>query len=275
VLGWPVTNSSIWNLYGSVGVHGDNGAPNGIGVLGTEDGGYGVKGISDGTVINTAGTYGAAGPPSGFGGIAGVWGDAANHVGTYGSSVNSAGVMGESAGSNGVQGVSHGPGWAGVVGTSDAPGGIGVFGGTSGGGPAGYFNGNVVVTGAINFYNNQPTVANGVPSIIYQFSFSSNGGGNNIYQNLYTPGSDGIYRITAFQECLATSGGGTFFSLNFIWTLPTNGSGGSPVLGPSCVALTGSSGSVVAHVKGGTPIQYNYAGMNAPFTTLIMIERIL
>jgi hypothetical protein len=275
VLGWPVTNSSIWNLYGSVGVHGDNGAPNGTGVLGTEDGGYGVKGISDGTVINTAGTYGAAGPPSGFGGIAGVWGDAANHVGTYGSSVNSAGVMGESAGSNGVQGISHGPGWAGVVGTSDAPGGIGVFGGTSSGGSAGYFNGNVVVTGTLNFYNNQPTVANGVPSIIYQFSFSSNGGGNNIYQNLYTPSSDGIYRITAFQECLATSGGGTSFSLNFIWTLPTNGSSGSPVFGPGCAALTGSSGSVVAHVKGGTPIQYNYAGMNAPFTTLILIERIL
>jgi hypothetical protein len=320
VLGWPFINSSIWNLYTSVGVHGDNGAANGIGVLGTEDGGYGVKGISDGTVINTAGTYGAAGPPSGFGGIAGVWGDAANHVGTFGSSVNYSGVLGESAlstgvtgvnnsqgygmiataaatahdygvglqaesfgqnvfpngpGSDGVRGITHTTNGSGVAGINDAPGGIGVYGSSAGGGPAGYFNGNVTVTGKITSYNNTPTVANGVPSIVFQFSFSSNGTGNNIYQNLYTPPSDGVYRITAFQECTATSGGGTFFSLNFIWTLPTNGSGGSPVFGPDCAALTGSSGSVVAHVKGGTPIQYNYAGMNAPFTTLIMIERIL
>jgi hypothetical protein len=275
VLGWPLNNSTIWNLYSSVGVHGDNGATNGIGVLGTEDGGYGVKGISDGTVINTAGTYGAAGPPSGFGGIAGVWGDAANHVGTYGSSVNFAGVLGESRGSDGVRGISHAMIAAGVSGTSDAPGGIGVYGGTSGGGPAGYFAGNVAVIGKITSYNNTTTVANGVPSIVFQFSFSSGGGGQNIYQDLYTPSSDGIFRITAFEECTATSGGGTFFSMSFLWTLPTNGSSGNSVFGPDCSSLNGSSGTVVAHVKGGTPIQYNYVGMNAPFQTLILIERLL
>ena len=275
VLGFSTTVSSIWDTYLTVGVHGDTGITNGIGVLGTVDGGYGVKGISDGTVINTAGTYGAAGPPSGFGGIAGVWGDAANHVGTYGSSTNYAGVLGESRSSDGVRGISHAASASGVAGTNDAPGGIGVYGGTTGGGPAGYFAGNVTVVGTISSYNNTPTVANGLASIVFQFSFSSNGGGNNVYQNLYTPPSDGVYRITAFQECTATSGGGTFFSLTVVWTLPTNGSSGGSVFGPDCKLLNGSSGSVVAHVKGGTPIQYNYAGMNAPFQTLLLIEKLL
>lgn len=320
VLGWPIVNSTIWNVYSSVGVHGDNGATNGIGVLGTEDGGYGVKGISDGTVPNTAGTYGAAGPPSGYGGIAGVWGDAANHVGTFGSSVNFSGVLGESSlstgvtaingskgygmiataatttheygvglqaesfgqgvfpggpGSDGVRGITHTINGSGVVGINDAAGGIGVYGSAAGGGPAGYFNGNVTVTGKVTSYNNDTTVANGVPSIVSQFSFSSNGGGNNIYQNLYTPPSDGVFRITAFEECTATSGGTSSFSLAFVWTLPTSGGAGGAVFGPTCSTLTGSSGTVVAHVKGGTPIQYNYAGMDAPFQTLILIERLL
>jgi hypothetical protein len=154
-------------------------------------------------------------------------------------------------------------------------GGTGVYGISTGNGPAGLFSGDVQLTGRITSYNNAATVANGVPSIVFQFGFSSNGTGNNIYQNLYTPSSDGIYRITAFQECTAASGGGTFFSLNFIWTLPTGGSSGNPVFGPDCSFLQGSSGSVVAHVKGGTPIQYNYAGMNAPFQTTILIEKLL
>jgi len=320
VLGWPIINSSIWNLYGSVGVHGDNGAANGIGVLGTEDGGYGVKGISDGTVINTAGTYGAAGPPSGYGGIAGVWGDAANHVGTFGSSVNYSGVLGESAlsagvtginnsqgygmiataaaaahdygvglqaesfgqstfpggpGSDGVRGITHTINGSGVAGINDAPGGIGVYGSAAGGGPAGYFNGNVTVVGKVTSYNNTPTVANGVASIVGQFSFSSNGGGNNIYQTFYTPSSDGVYRVTAFEECLATSGGATHFSLGFSWKLPTNGSDGDAVFGGGCLSLSGSHGSFLAHVKGGTPLQYNYAGMDAPFQVLIMVEKLM
>jgi hypothetical protein len=111
MLGFSGVTSTIWDTYAAVGVHGDTGITNGVGVLGTVDGGYGVKGISNGTVLNTAGTYGVAGPPSGFGGIAGVWGDAANHVGTFGSSVNYSGVVGESSLSNGVWGVNNSQGY--------------------------------------------------------------------------------------------------------------------------------------------------------------------
>ncbi|ABF41742.1 hypothetical protein Acid345_2741 [Candidatus Koribacter versatilis Ellin345] len=117
VLGFSTTTSKLWNTYAAVGVHGDTGATNGVGVLGTVDGGYGVKGINNGTLANTAGTYGAAGPASGFGGIAGVWGDSANHVGTMGSSVNFAGVYGVSSLNSGVQGVNNSQGY-GVLGTA-------------------------------------------------------------------------------------------------------------------------------------------------------------
>lgn len=141
---------------------------------------------------------------------------------------------------------------------------------------AGVFSGNgMQLTGQITSYNGTPTAANGVPSIVLQNAFSSNGSGSNSFTNLFTPSNDSIFRITAFQECTATSAGNTYFSLAFFWTLPTGGKVYKVVGGQNCAFLNGSAGSIVAHVKGGTAIQYNYAGMDAPFQTTILVEQLL
>ncbi len=103
ILGWPVTNSSIWNTYGSVGVHGDNGAPGGYGVLGTVDQGVAVMGIT------TGGGNGVVG--SGVNG-SGVVGASSSGAGVSGSSSTSTGVTGQnSAGSYGVYGYNGSQGY--------------------------------------------------------------------------------------------------------------------------------------------------------------------
>jgi hypothetical protein len=121
---------------------------------------------------------------------------------------------------------------------------------------AGYFSGDFEVTGTINAGTKDFKI-------------------DHPLTNLFTPTSDGIFRITGFQECTATSSGGTFFSMNFFWTLPTGGTGANQIGGPDCSNLDGSAGSFVAHAKGGTTIQYDYIGMNAPFQTIILIEQLL
>ena len=158
---------------------------------------------------------------------------------------------------------------------SERFGGIGVYG-SAPSGTAGYFKGNVQVTGLLTSYNGHTTVANGVTSIIAEVAFSSNGAGNNVYTTMYTPPNDGVFRIIELQECTDTSGGATIFSTNFQWTLPTGALGFGQVQGGGCASLNlGETGSVLAHVKAGTPIQFNYAGMDAPFETLILIEQLL
>jgi hypothetical protein len=142
-------------------------------------------------------------------------------------------------------------------------------------GPAGYFKGGIQTTGKITTYNNIATTANGVPSIVAQVAFFSNGSGDGSYQNLYTPTNDGIFRIIAFQECLATSGGASIFSIDFLWTLPSGGQGFGQDFGGSCGSLSFNSASVLAHAKGGTPLQFNYSGMDAPFQTTILVEQLL
>jgi hypothetical protein len=122
---------------------------------------------------------------------------------------------------------------------------------------------------------NTAIVANGVPSIVWQVAFSSNGSGDGSYQNLYTPANDGIFHIIAFQACLATSGGASIFSVDFLWTLPTGGQGFGQDVGGSCGSLGFNSASVLAHVKGGTPLQFNYSGMDAPIQTTFLIEQLL
>jgi len=268
----------------------------------------GVLGHATGTSGVTRGVYGAADSPSGIGvhGIGQTGGQFETGTGSIfvGRGQGATRVTMDSLGNTYTSGalstggaITAGSGFftsvtagaTGLFASSDT--GVGVFGlgaigligeGSTGvygiatpGGTAGYFSGDVQLTGRITSYNNAPTVANGVPSIVSQYSFSSNGGGNNIYQTFYTPSSDGVYRVTAFEECLATSGGVTYFSLGFNWTLPTSGSAGDAVFGGNCLFLSGSHGSFVAHVKGGTPIQFNYAGMDAPFQVLLMVEKLL
>jgi len=186
----------------------------------------------------------------------------------------------------GVEGVSSTTSGYGVWG-SNASGGIGVYAQNSsfsqgalyaendGFGPAGYFKGNIQTTGKITNYNNIATAANGVPSIVSEVAFFSNGSGDGSYQNLFTPANDGVFRIIAFQECTATSGGSTIFSIDFLWTLPSGGQGFGQDFGGSCGSLSFNSASVLAHVKGGTPLQFNYSGMDAPFQTTILVEQLL
>jgi len=144
-------------------------------------------------------------------------------------------------------------------------------------GPAGYFKGSIQTTGKITTYNNIPTAANGVSSVVlYVQTFSS--GGQLTLTDLLTPGNDAIYRITGFQECTATSAGNTFFSMTFFWNIPaTGGEAGGSMFGGTCGTRDQdySSGTVIAHVKGGTTLQYNYAGMDAPFQTTVVIEQLL
>ena len=135
--------------------------------------------------------------------------------------------------------------------------------------------GSFLLNGPIASYNGTPTYANGVPAIVLQFQNSSSGSGSP-YSNLYTPTNDGVFRVTLFQECTATSGGGTIFAPSFIWTLPTGGSAGyGDIGGPDCSGLNQFTETFVAHVKGGTSIQWEYPGMNAPFQNLVLIEQLL
>jgi hypothetical protein len=245
---------------------------NGLAIYGTSQASSGssVEGYAGNTTAGatSAGVLGYSVTPSGVG-TYGLWTLAsATGVGTA-----RAGIWGDTQTGNG------------VVGTSDS--GIGVYAQNNSFsqgalyaendsfGPAGYFKGGIQTTGKITTYNNIATVANGVSSIVAQVAFFSGGSGDNLYQNLYTPTNDGIFRIIAFQECAATSGGSTIFSIDFAWTLPSGGQGFGQDFGGSCGSLSFNSASVLAHVKGGTPIQFNYSGMDAPFQTTILVERLL
>jgi hypothetical protein len=210
----------------------------------------------------------------------GVWGDSSAGDGVHGTSDSSVGVYGASANFYGVGGVSNSPSAAGVIATN-TNGGYGVLASTTAGGTAGYFGGNLQTTGTITTYNGVPTYGNGIPSIMFELSSSSGGGGLGT-STLFTPVNDGIYRITAFQECTGSSGGVSNFVLAFQWTVPALNSPNSlgysyAVNGGSCGGSFPSyaSGTVVAHVKGGTPVQYSYPGMDAPFQTLILVEQLL
>jgi trimeric autotransporter adhesin len=181
------------------------------------------------------------------------------------------GVYGYSPNGYGVSGVS--PNGNGVVGTSTA--GVGIYGGSSTG-TAGYFQGNVQMTGLITNYNGLQTYGNGVPSVMYKYQDFSFGSGTSGYITLYTPSNDGVFRLMIFQECTGTSGGGTYFAPSFAWTIPTGGAGGyGDVGGPDCSGLNYFSESFILHVKGGTAIQMEYPGMNAPFQNLVLIEQLL
>jgi uncharacterized protein YukJ len=143
--------------------------------------------------------------------------------------------------------------------------------------PAGYFSGAVQTTSKITMYNGAYTVANGVPSIVAEVAFSSNGSGNNIYVTIITPTNDAIYRITGFMECSGTSSGNTYFSLDLAWTVPTGQAGFGQVNGGTCGPRDQqyASATVIAHAKGGAPLQYNYAGMDAPFQVTLLVEQLL
>jgi len=88
----------------------------GTGMAGSSNTGAGMVGYTAGSVLNTGGVIGIAGPRTNFSGISGIWGDAANHVGVQGtsniytgvqgSSVSAPGVQGNSTSGNGVHGVS-------------------------------------------------------------------------------------------------------------------------------------------------------------------------
>lgn len=212
--------------------------------------------ISLGAALNVTDTNGGNGIQA--------FSNAVSGYALYGGNTNGGtGVGGNSTSGNGVRAQNNSTTQAAMYAEND------------GGGPAGFFSGNVQLTGQITSYNGTPTVANGVPSIVLHLETFSGGSGIS-NTNLYTPANDAVFRITGFQECTATSGGGTLFSMNFFWTLPTGGTGGYQIgTGPDCSILDGTAGSFVAHVKGGTTIQFNYASMNAPFQTTILIEQLL
>jgi|SRR5579859_631637 len=204
-----------------------------------------------------------------------VYAEAPGYVAVFGDAVattgNGIGVFGYggSATGYGVYGLStYGPG---VTGASN---GIGVYGS---GFPAGYFSGPIQTTGKITMYNNAFTYGNGVPSIVSYQSFYSYGNGNNNYTTLVSPTSDAIYRITVFMECSATSSGSTWFTMPLKWTIPTGQPGTDEVTGGGCGSSSQqyTSGSVIAHVKAGAPLQYNYSGMDAPFQVTILVEQLL
>jgi len=193
----------------------------------------------------------------------------------------------------GMLGISQSTG-AGVSGLSGA--GIGLWGQTStgvavqgsatAGGVAGLFQGNVQVTGdaflqgnvqvtgKVTSYNGTSTYANGLAAVVQVVQLHSSGGNFGPYP-LYTPAHDGVFRITSFQECDSTSGGGTYFDLVFHWTVPTGGGQGANIDDDTtCKFLNSTPGTAVAHVKGGTSITYNSAGMDAPFDTTILLEQL-
>jgi hypothetical protein len=100
----------------AVGVSGNSNS--GTGMAGSSNTGAGMIGYTAGTVLNTSGVIGIAGPrTSAFNGIAGLWGDAANHVGVLGTSniypgiqgqsLNNAGVEADSTSGNGLHAVSN------------------------------------------------------------------------------------------------------------------------------------------------------------------------
>jgi hypothetical protein len=65
--------------------------------------------------------------------------------------------------------------------------------------------------------------------------------------------------------------------MNFSWTIPTGQLGFSQLQQGGCGSAfpNYASGTYVAHVKGGTPLQYNYAAMDAPFQVTILLEQLL
>jgi hypothetical protein len=246
------TNNAVGGS--TVGVTGSSAAPFGIGTRG--------QWLNPSTVGNTTSQVG-------------VWGDSSSGDGVHGTSDSSLGVYGASANFHGVVGFSNGPSAAGVM-ASNTNGGYGVYATTTSGGVAGYFQGNLQTTGTITTYNNIATHGNGVPSIVFEYTTFSNGSGTTGYLDLYTPPNDGVFRLSLFQECTTTSGGGTIFAPGFLWTLPTGGSSAyGGIGGPDCSSLNGFTETFVLHVKGGTTIQWQYPGMNASFQNLILIEQLL
>lgn len=260
-------------------------SPNGFGVYSSTTSGLAIFGTSQATAgssvegyagssasgATTAGVLGYSVTPGGVG-TYGLW----TLASTTGVGTGRTGVWGDSNTGNGVAGTSD----SGIGVSGLSAGGVGVYGASTGGGLAGLFSGNVQLTGKITSYNGVATVANGVPSITLQLqTFSSGGGISNT--NLFTPAADGVFRITAFQECTGTSGGASKFVLSLSWTVPASGSpntlGFGQVAGGGCGGSFPSyaSGSIVAHVKGGTTMQYNYPAMDAPFQTTILIEQLL
>jgi hypothetical protein len=100
----------------AIGVAGNSNS--GTGMAGSSNTGAGMIGYTSGTILNTSGVIGIAGPrTSAFNGIAGLWGDAANHVGVLGTSniypgiqgqsLNNAGVEADSTSGNGLHAVSN------------------------------------------------------------------------------------------------------------------------------------------------------------------------
>jgi len=99
----------------------------GTGMAGSSNTGAGMVGYTGGSVLNTGGVIGIAGPRTSFSGISGIWGDAANHVGVQGTSNIYTGVQGSSVSGSGVQGNStSGNGMHGVSASTS-----GIFGETS------------------------------------------------------------------------------------------------------------------------------------------------
>jgi len=127
-----VYNGVVGVSNAAIGVSGTS--TSGTGASGSSTSGSGMVGYTGGSVFNTGGVIGIAGPRTNFGGISGVWGDAANHVGVLGTSNSYAGVQGTSVSAPGVQGTStSGSGLTGTSSTGDGIlglsfGNIGVYG---------------------------------------------------------------------------------------------------------------------------------------------------
>jgi len=159
----------------AIGVAGNS--TSGTGMAGSSNTGAGMVGYTGGTVLNTGGVIGIAGPRTSFSGISGIWGDAANHVGVQGtsniytgvqgSSVSGPGVQGNSTSGNGMHGVSANT--SGIFGeTSSTSGGdaalygyshnnaIGVFGFSPKFGVIGESGGNSAVGGETSVFINGP-----------------------------------------------------------------------------------------------------------------------
>ena len=246
----------------------------GVGVYG--GGGTGMYGFSNATLgIGTQGSWLKASTVGAETGQTGVWGDSSAGTGVTGTSDSNIGVYGQSANFNGVSGFSNSASGAGVSG-NNTNGGYGVYGATTAGGTAGYFQGNLQTTGLITTYNGLPTYGNGVPSVVAYTAFASDGSANTTPQTLFTPANDAVLRVTLLQECLGTSTGGGIFTTYFEWTLPTGASGFLAVQDGTCSSLNQNQwGTVIAHVKGGTPLQFYYSGMFSPFQTTILVEQLL
>jgi hypothetical protein len=176
---------------GSVGVWGEDGGRNGVGVKGTSKGGNGiwgesnenngvigishsatnpgVYGESDGyegvrgvsNSPNHGGVVGICSKPGGTGVFGtgpgrGVWGlSTGNDYGVVGNSVGGIGVIGTSENAEGMHGETNSLTTGAVAGISLNPDGTGagLYGESRGKGPAGFFKGDVFVTGDIRLQN--------------------------------------------------------------------------------------------------------------------------